>query len=131
MIDELIEARVTRRPISRPTLINPKLGIAEAYQLQEELVKKLISEKGERLMGYKLSPKTVPDESQPQTMIPVYGSLFTSMLLKPGVVLKKTDFIDLHIENEVAFILGHDIPPEKVAKAADLARYVTAAQLMM
>ncbi len=116
MINDLFEARKTLKPVTRPTSKIPNMTTEEAYKLQKQLVEKLKSN-GDIVAGYKLSPKTIKDA-------PVYGYLFESMKIAPGTVIKKTDFIDLHLENEVAFIIGQEINSSQINKPSDLKSYV-------
>ncbi len=122
MMDKLIDARSSLKAVERPTKIDPTLTVEKAYQMQSELVGRLM--KKEVLAGYKLSPKTVPNANDSKKMIPVYGYLFKSMVLPVGAIVKKKDFIDLHLENEVAFIIGKEILPKEIKTPADLKPYV-------
>lgn len=124
MIDKLMKAREKGLAVERPTVTNPNMGLEEAYVLQKQLVDRLIREKGEKVIGYKLSPKTVKDPSGGSELIPVYGYLFESMKVPAGETLKKSDFIDLHLENEVAFIIGKEINPEDIKTPTNLKKYV-------
>lgn len=117
MIDGLLKARNEKKAVIRPTKIDPKMTVDKAYKLQNELVQHLIKENNEKIVGYKLSPKTVSDK-------PVYGFLFKSMLLPVGVTVKRSDFIDLHLENEVAFIIGKEVVGKNIKAPADLKNYV-------
>lgn len=117
IVDNLVKARETKQAVERPTKVEPKMELARAYGLQKELVNKLLSAKKDKIVGYKLSPKTVNDK-------PVYGYLFESMILPDGAKLIKKDYIDLHLENEVAFIIGKEIKSGDVKTAADLKPYV-------
>jgi len=123
MVNDLLNARKALKPVERPTKKEPNMTVKRAYELQEQLVSKLKSN-GSVVAGYKLSPKTVKDPNDPSKMIPVYGYLFASMKLEPGVKIKKSDFIDLHLENEVAFIVGKEIDPKKINSPSDLKDYV-------
>jgi 2-keto-4-pentenoate hydratase len=126
MVNDLIVARAAKTPVERPARRYPAMTVAEAYALQRQLVEKLIAEQGEVLIGYKLSPKTVPDPADATRQIPVFGFLFQSMVVPAGAAIKRSDFIDLHLENEVAFIIGKKIPPQKISSPADLKPYIAA-----
>lgn len=126
MLNDLIVARTMKTPVERPTRRHPDITVEEAYALQRQLVDRLIAEQGEVVVGYKLSPRTVPDPADANRQIPVYGFLFQSMLVPAGAAIRKSDFIDLHLENEVAFIIGKKAPPQKISSPADLKPYVAA-----
>jgi|GEM_PF-4723206 len=117
MIDKLVKAREKLVPVERPAKADPKLTLEKAYAMQKELVDRLIKDKKEKVIGYKLSPKTVDGQ-------PVYGYLFESMILPSGVTLKKKNFIDLHLENEVVFVIGGEIDPESIKNPIDLKPHV-------
>ncbi len=124
MIDKLADARKTKVFVERPTKSKPEMTANEAYKLQGELVDKLVKRYDEVVIGYKLSPKTIKDPANPDRMIPVYGYLFESMKVPQGATLKKAAFIDLHLENEVAFVIGKDISPDKIKTPVDLKPYI-------
>ena len=110
--NKLLNARQTKIPVERPTKHHPEMTVDEACRLRDLLVQRLI-DAGEKIVGYKLSPKTVPSATDTTKLVPVYGYLFESMRLPVGATVNKKDYIDLHLENEVAFIIGKEIPANK------------------
>lgn len=124
IVSQLIESRNTLNPIERPTL-KDNISVKEAYEFQLKLVQKLLESK-EKIAGFKVSPKTVSDSSNLEKQIPVFGHLFASSIIKSSnsTIISKSDFIDMHIENEVAFIIGEDIDASKISSPEDLKSYV-------
>ena len=123
MIQSLLAARKTKARADRPTKIDPGINLKQAYDLQYELVERLVKSEGP-VIGYKISPKTVADSEDPTRQIPDYGHLLKTMVLRNGAVLRRSDFMDLHLENEVAFVIDRPIPYDAVKTAAELKPYV-------
>ena len=122
--DKLVKARSNKNPVERATAEKPDITIDKAYEMEKALVDKLMKKNKEKHIGYKLSPNTVPDKDNPEKTVPVYGYLFESMIVPVGETLKKSDFIDLHLENEVAFVVGKEIIPAPIKTPVDLKQYI-------
>lgn len=86
-----------------------KIDINNAYAQQRVFLANI----QDKRIGYKIAFSSEVSQKTFGLTEPAFGILFQSMQVKPNSVLLLKDFTQLRLENEIAFILGGDVP-EKV-----------------
>lgn len=102
--------------------IHPQLTIAEAYTVQEELIKRKIH-RGEKIVGPKMGLTSLAKLKQMHVKDPIYGYVFDTMVVKEGDSMKVSDYIHPKVEPEIGFIMmkelkGPGVTKEDVLEAA-------------
>jgi 2-keto-4-pentenoate hydratase len=118
----LYDARRSRTSIAPFTDVNPNLGAADGYVIQQHLVRHLLAD-GERVIGYKLGLTSAPMQRLLQVDQPDFGPLFASTVYRDGAAVSLSDFIAPRVEAEIAVLLedplsGPDCTPAQVCQAA-------------
>ncbi len=108
MVQELIQARENQQLLEPYGNIYGNYSLGEAYHIQWELSKRLKADLGD-IVGYKLAFAT--DEAMENSNLnePVYGPLFEKQQIENKGNVDLSEFMQFHIENELAFVLAEDI----------------------
>ena len=101
LLTDVGQARTERRTIPTEPL---DVDIGEAYLVQAELGE------GRELKGYKLGLLSPDKQAQMGINSPIYGRVYSDMLLESPVKLNR--FIQPRLEPEVAVVLDHDVTPD-------------------
>lgn len=105
--------------IEKLTLSQPEMSLAQAYQIQAELVGKRVG-RGEKIVGFKMGLTSYSKMRQMQVDCPIAGTLTQPMKCAHQESLPLENFIHPRVEPEVAFILGKEITgPITLAEAQD------------
>ncbi|HEV8650341.1 MAG TPA: fumarylacetoacetate hydrolase family protein [Actinomycetes bacterium] len=102
------------------TVDHPGLDLDAAYGVQEAGVR-LLTDAGERLIGYKLGLTSRAKQRQMHVDEPLYGELTDAMLLDVGEPLVAAEHLQPRVEPEIAFLIGADLAGERVGAAQVLA----------
>lgn len=106
--DSLYDARVNRTAIAPFTDVNPDLGVADGYAIQQHLVQRLLAE-GEQIIGYKLGLTSAPMQKLLGVNQPDFGPVFASTVYRDSAVVSVSDFIAPRVEAEIAVILKDEL----------------------
>jgi 2-keto-4-pentenoate hydratase len=101
----LYRARATRKPIAPFTDLEPTLGMADGYAIQQELVTMLLAD-GDRVIGYKAGLTSAPMQRMFAVDTPDYGPVLASTLYANGDTISLDRFITPKVEAEIVFRLG-------------------------
>jgi 2-oxo-3-hexenedioate decarboxylase/2-keto-4-pentenoate hydratase len=101
----LFEAEAARRPIDQVSLGRPWVGEAEAYRIQQELVRRHLAA-GHRIVGWKVGLTSEAMQRQLGVDQPDYGPILSGFLVEDGGSIAADALIAPRIEAEIAFILG-------------------------
>jgi 2-keto-4-pentenoate hydratase len=101
----LYEARRTRVPIPPFTDIEPDLGMADGYAIQQELVPLLLAD-GDRVVGHKVGVTSAAMQKMIGIDSPDYGPVLASTVYRDGDAIGLDRFIQPKIEAEIVFVLG-------------------------
>ncbi|MBE2997531.1 fumarylacetoacetate hydrolase family protein [Nocardiopsis sp. HNM0947] len=101
----LYEARRTGEPIAPFTDEDPSLGMAEGYEIQQELVSMLEAD-GDRVVGHKVGLTSAPMQRLLGVDSPDHGPVLSSVLYPDGATVALGDFVAPKVEAEVVFTLG-------------------------
>ena len=125
----LFEAEKNRQEIKKFVDDYPELTIEVAYDIQEALIERKITEEQTKLSGWKLGLTSKAKQQMMGVHEPSYGVLLENMLLAPDKPISMAPFIHAKIEPEIAFVLKKDLegPVVTVADVLDATDYVTAA----
>jgi 2-keto-4-pentenoate hydratase len=100
-------AYLAKKPYPLASQEIPNLTPEQAYAIQREFVA-LRTKKGETVIGYKAGLTAEPAQKKFGMNEPVFGTIFTSMVRRPGA-LRAKDFAKMFIETEIGFRFGKDI----------------------
>ena len=118
--DELHRALVSRTPVAPLTEREPKLTLADAYRIQQVMVKHRIAA-GDKVVGKKIGVTSKAVMDMLGVHEPDFGQLLASMVVPEGQALKTADFIAPRAEAEVAFVLARRLEGPGIT-AADVLR---------
>jgi len=88
--------------------LHPQLSIADAYLVQEELVRQKLTE-GKKIVGPKMGITSEAKMQQMNVDDPIYGYVFDNMVIEEGEHVSVADFIHPKVEAEIGFILKEDL----------------------
>lgn len=111
-----VETAIQLTPLISPQVKD--LTIADAYKIQ----KLLAESSGKKVYGFKAALTSTGAQKKFGLSSPLSGILFENGILTNNAKIKATDFIDLKIETELAFIVSKDIS-SKITQA-DLENYI-------
>jgi 2-keto-4-pentenoate hydratase len=102
--------RRTRPPVAAlPSDCVPRT-LAEGYQVQEQLVSRLLQHHGGRPIGYKIACTSELAQKALGVDGPFFGTLLSHSTYPSGATLPAADFTVRCTEAEFAFELGADVP---------------------
>ena len=116
----LFEAEAAGRPIEQVSLGRPWVGEAEAYRVQQELVRRHL-ESGHRIVGWKVGLTSEAMQRQLGVDQPDYGPILSGFLVGDGGSISMDRLIAPRIEAEIAFVLATDLRGPGVTVADVLA----------
>ena len=108
LVNNFLEARQQMVQLQPLNTIYGDYPMNDAYAIQKKLSEKLSDELGE-IVGYKMAFATESALEKYNLNEPVYGPIFSSQQIENGAELPIIDFMQFHIENEIAFVLAKDI----------------------
>lgn len=119
LIDEFLRARSEPRPHRPPSQQGRRLGLAEAYRLQDRLRETLLA-RGERLAGWKTAFTTRAAQEANELTEPGSAFLLASGVLATRAEVSFVRFGAPAVEAEVAFVIRHELagPGVTAARAA-------------
>jgi 2-keto-4-pentenoate hydratase len=100
----LHQAWVDRAPIPQVSSGRPWLGQAEAYQVQQEVVRRRIAA-GEQVVGWKIGLTSLAMQRQLGVDQPDYAPMLSGFVVADGGTIDTTELIAPRIEAEIGFIL--------------------------
>jgi 2-oxo-3-hexenedioate decarboxylase len=115
----LLTAEEEKREVTKITSEHPDLSIANAYDIQEQIVQMKL-EQGLRIVGPKMGLTSQAKMKQMNVNEPIYGYIFDNMVVT-GQEISLKDYIHPKVEAEIAFVLGKDIEGPGVTGAQVLA----------
>lgn len=104
----LHEAEIKRVPIPQVSAGRPWLGQAEAYRIQQEVVRRRLAA-GERIRGWKIGLTSQAMQRQLGVDQPDYAPLLTGFVVPDGATIPVADLIAPRIEAEIGFVLKADL----------------------
>lgn len=112
----ILEAQDTGNEIVKLTeALCPNLTIAEAYNIQEVLLKKRL-ERGEKIVGPKMGLTSQAKLRQMNVTDPIYGYIFDTMLVEDGGTVEIKEYIHPKVEPELGFVLKKELKGPGVTK---------------
>jgi 2-keto-4-pentenoate hydratase len=109
--DYLFEMRqAMRNEPNLPESIAPRT-LAEAYQVQEHLVKQILAQIGGHPVGYKAAATNLLAQQLLAVDAPLFGKLLSATCHRSGAALSAARFTVRCIEAEFGFEMGADVPP--------------------
>lgn len=102
--DELAKAEEDRTMIPRLTARFPEMTVEDSYAVQGEWVKRGI-ESGRRLVGRKIGLTSKVMQEATGITEPDYGAIFADQVFENGSELDSSQFSNVRIEVELAFVL--------------------------
>jgi 2-keto-4-pentenoate hydratase len=124
----LWDMRLRKRPpvAALPADVVPR-SLAEGYQVQELLVKKLLGRLGGRTIGYKIACTSVLAQKALGVDGPFFGTLLSATSYPSGVKLPASDFLVRCAEAEFGFEMAEDVPAGPTYTAESIKDYIGAA----
>lgn len=108
--DYLLDLRRTKRTVaSLPADIVPRT-LAEGYEVQERLVKKLLESSGGHPIGYKIACTSELAQKALGVDRPFFGVLMSNTSLRGPATLKGSDYTIRCAEAEFGFEMAKDVP---------------------
>ena len=109
--DLLAQARIDHRRLPElPGLTRPNTP-AEAYDVQDGLVDKLLAHYGGRVIGYKIACTNVTAQRQLNVDAPFAGRLLSAFFFESPARVDAAQFFMRVVEAEFAFEMARDLPP--------------------
>lgn len=123
IVDDLLGAHRTHRPIPLLTKTYPGIGIEDAYRIQESFVKRRVAA-GARVKGYKVGLTSKPMQEMAGSTEPDYSAVTDDLFLPEGSSYPMSKFFAPMIEIEIAFVMKHALKgpgvlPVDVLRATD------------
>ncbi|MBY4893296.1 2-oxo-hepta-3-ene-1,7-dioic acid hydratase [Rhodobacteraceae bacterium N5(2021)] len=121
--DDLLRAEATGQQIGLLTLRHPKMGMDDAYAIQNAIAAAKLAQ-GRRVIGWKIGLTSKAMQNALNIDIPDSGILFDDMAFEDGATVPKGRFIQPRIEAEIAFVMkapigGGDVTRDDVLAATD------------
>jgi len=128
----LDNAERQRRQVRQSTIAHPDMTLADDYRVQDAWRDIKIA-RGERLIGHKVGLTSRAMQLAMHIDTPDSGFLTDAMVHAPNEVVDSTQFCDLRLEVELAFVLGHDLSGRliSVEEVLDATEYVIPAVEMI
>ncbi len=105
----LFDARRDRVAITPFTDDDPSLGMADGYAVQSELIKLILADGGDRIVGYKVGLTSKPMQQMVGVDSPDYGPVLSSTVYRNGDAVSLSSFIQPKIEAEIVFVMGAEL----------------------
>ncbi|KAA0966273.1 4-oxalocrotonate decarboxylase [Sporosarcina sp. ANT_H38] len=116
IIDYLYTAERDVREVVKVTDDYPELTIGEAYQLQEGLLNRKLSENGTKQVGVKLGLTSKAKQEMMGVNEAIYGYLHDDMLAFEWEPITFSELIHPKVEPEIAFLLAEDLQGENITE---------------
>jgi 2-keto-4-pentenoate hydratase len=101
----LHQAWLDRTPIPQVSAGRPWLGQADAYQVQQEVVRRRIAA-GERIVGWKVGLTSLAMQRQLGVDQPDYAPMLSGFVVPDGGSIRASELIAPRIEAEIGFLLS-------------------------
>jgi len=117
--DALFDMRLTKRTAAAlpPNAVPPSL--ADAYDAQAALVRKMLARLGGTAIGYKAAATNVTAQRQMDVDGPFFGTLLAATSHASPATLRAADFTLRIVEAEFGFEIGDDVPPSDAPYTAE------------
>lgn len=124
--EELFTAEKECKAITPLSERYPSLTLKEAYAIQTINAEKRLKN-GERLLGYKIGLTSKAAQKHFGVNEPDFGHLFHTMQIENDAEIELSTLLQAKIEGEIAFVMGKDLPKDKVtlAQVMEATDYVT------
>jgi 2-keto-4-pentenoate hydratase len=100
----LHQAEAERRPVPQVSAGRPWLGQAEAYEVQQEIVRRRMAA-GERVLGWKIGLTSQAMQRQLNVDQPDYAPILSRFIVPDGGTISTSELIAPRIEAEIGFVL--------------------------
>ena len=125
--DTLFTLRQTKQPVAAlPADVAPRT-LAEGYEVQEQLVKKLLHTSGGRPIGYKIACTSELAQKALAVDGPFFGVLMSHSTHPSPAVLRGADFNIRCVEAEFGFEMAADVPAGTTYTADTIRDFIGAA----
>lgn len=125
--DFLYDLRQTKRRVAAlPTDIVPQ-SLAEGYEVQRQLVQKLVDLSGGHPIGYKIACTSELAQKALGVDRPFFGILLSHSTYRSPATLKASEFTVRCAEAEFGFEMAADVPPGPVYTADTIREFIAAA----
>ena len=122
--DSLLDMRLKQRRVAAlPADVVPR-SLAEGYQVQQLLVKKLLDRAGSRPIGYKIACTSELAQKALGVDAPFFGVLMTHSTHPSGATLRGSDFVVRCAEAEFGFEMAADVPAGKPYTAESIKEFI-------
>lgn len=125
--DYLWDLRQTKRRVAAlPSDFVPR-SLAEGYQVQERLVRKLLDRRGGKPIGYKIACTSELAQKALGVDGPFFGVLLSATTHRGPAKLSASDFTVRCAEAEFGFVMAADVPAGPTYTAESIKDYIAAA----
>jgi 2-keto-4-pentenoate hydratase len=125
--DYLWDLRQTKRRVAAlPGDVVPR-SLAEGYQVQERLVRKLLDQRGGRPIGYKIACTSELAQKALGVDGPFFGVLLSATTRPGPAKLSASDFTVRCAEAEFGFVMADDVPAGPTYTAESIKDFIAAA----
>jgi 2-keto-4-pentenoate hydratase len=104
LTERLLRSRTSAVPMRPFAQTGDALNLSTAYSLQNAVHEKLL-QRGESLAGYKVAFTTKKSLNHWKVTEPCLGTLYWSDIVPSGDTIDSANFVNFHIEAEIAFTL--------------------------
>jgi len=107
----LASARINHQRIAGlPEAVRPKTA-AEAYDVQDALIDRMLAHYGGHVIGYKVACTNVTAQRQLNVDAPFSGRLLSAFFFEAPAKVEASQFFMRVVEAEFAFEMARDLPP--------------------
>jgi 2-keto-4-pentenoate hydratase len=123
----LLDLRQTQRPVAAlPADVTPR-SLAEGYQVQEQLVRRLLDRSGGHPIGYKVACTSALAQRALGVDGPFFGTLLSHSTLPSPATLRASSFTVRCVEAEFGFEMAEDVPTGPAWTAETIRGFIGAA----
>src|SRR5262245_10415474 len=125
--DVLLNLRRTQKPVAALSADIVPESLAEGYQVQEQLVRKLLDKSGGHPIGYKIACTSLLAQKALAVDGPFFGVLMSQSSHENGATLRGSDFTVRCTEAEFGFAMAADVPGGPTYTAETIREYIGSA----
>ncbi|TQR19609.1 2-keto-4-pentenoate hydratase [Psychrobacillus vulpis] len=114
IIEYLYTAERDAREVMKVTDEYPELTIKEAYEIQNGLLTRKLTENGTKTIGVKLGLTSKAKQEMMGVNEAIYGYLHNDMLAYEWEAIQFSELIHPKVEPEIAFLLSEDLQGENI-----------------
>ncbi|HEY2524926.1 MAG TPA: fumarylacetoacetate hydrolase family protein [Candidatus Binataceae bacterium] len=124
-VASMLDARSSRRALTRVPPSGAPLALDDAYAVQERFVEAFVREHKARVVGYKIGCASKESQTLVGASGPFAARIFSATRFDSPAAIQARDFFTLGVEAEFAFTMRTELPPRRTPyERAEVARAI-------